>query len=284
MNYGICPLSIVPVRSTPSDKSEMVSQLLFGELLEVLEVKNKQWSKVRCHFDNFVGWVATNQIKAITPSEFEAYQSNFAYCLELMQAVMAEHHYLPITLGAQLPNFDGMRFNIENNSYTFSGQAVFPADIESNAEFVLKIARRYLFAPYLWGGRSPMGIDSAGFIQVVFKIAGFVLPRETSEQVFSGKAVDFIEESLPGDIAFFENRSGRITHTGIIMPDHKIIHAYGCVRIDKLDHYGIFDESVSKYTHKLRVIKRILPPASVSNTSPSEQDTTLHQQVELFKS
>ena len=110
MNYGICPLSLVPVRNSPSHKSEMISQILFGELAEILERKGKQWLKVRCHLDNFVGWIATNQLKPITPSEFQQFQEKFAYHLELLQPVMAPNHFIPITLGAHLPNFDGDQF------------------------------------------------------------------------------------------------------------------------------------------------------------------------------
>ena len=108
MSYAICPLSVVPLRSSASHKSEMISQLLFGELMEVLEKKGRQWAKIRCHFDNNVGWIDLNQIKFITPSEFQLFSDNFAFNLEITQPIMAEDHAFQITLGAQLPNFDGL--------------------------------------------------------------------------------------------------------------------------------------------------------------------------------
>ena len=282
MTFGICPLSVVPIRSNSTDKSEMISQLLFGELLEVLEKKGRQWLKVRCQWDNFVGWVATSQIKAITPSEFETFQTNFAYSLELMQPVMGNQQYIPVTMGARLPNFDGMHFLLGDEKYTFSGQAVFVKDIELSSEFILKIARKYLNAPFLWGGRSPFGIDSSGFVQVVFKMAGIKLHRDSAEQVFQGTAVDFVEQSVAGDIAFFENKNGRIVHVGIIMPEGQIIHASGNVRIDKLDHYGIFNEELQRYTHKLRLVRRILPFDKTQKQEPSKKELPNTQQVELF--
>ncbi|MEN0007099.1 MAG: NlpC/P60 family protein, partial [Bacteroidota bacterium] len=210
--YAICPFSVVPIRSNSSHKSEQVSQLLFGELVEVLETKGRQWVKVRCQWDNFIGWIATNQLKAITPSEFELFEKQYAYCLEVMHPIMAENHYLPITLGAQLPNFDGIRFQLEETQYTFSGLAVFPTNVEQSTDFLLKIARRFLHAPYLWGGRSAFGIDADGLVQVVFKLMGVSLPREAAQQVYIGEEVDFVEQSRAGDLAFFENRSGKITH------------------------------------------------------------------------
>lgn len=284
MKFGICPLSVVPIRSNSTNKSEMVSQLLFGELVEILESKGRQWSKIRCQWDNFVGWVSSSQLKAITPSEFEDFQTNYAYSLELMQPVMGNKQYIPITLAARLPNFDGIRFMLGDEAFTFSGQAVFPKDIAPGAEFILKIARKYINAPFLWGGRSPFGLDSAGFTQVVYKMAGIKLPREAGEQVYVGEAVDFAEQARPGDLAFFENRNNRIHHVGIILPEQQIIHAYGNVRIDKLDHYGIYNEEETRYTHKLRVIKRVLPPGQQGQLPQEEKQTSNPNQVELFKS
>ena len=281
MNFCICPLSIVPVRSSASDKSEMVSQLLFGETVEILESK-ATWAKVRCTWDNYIGWVDSKQLKPITPSEFRLYQHNHACSLELVQPAMADGHYIPVTIGANLPNFDGLRFSLNGSSFTFSGQAISPSLVEANADLVLKIARRYLYAPYLWGGRSPMGIDCSGFTQVVFKMVGISVPRDSADQVEVGDLVDFMEQSQPGDLAFFENRKGRITHVGILMPEGKIIHASGQVRIDKIDHFGIFNEALGKYTHKLRVVKRVLPlHVPSSNDSDSELEIN-ENQIEIF--
>jgi hypothetical protein len=281
-SYAICPLSNVPIRSNSSDKSEIVSQLLFGELAEVLETKGRQWAKIRCIWDNYVGWVAANQLKAITPSELSVFREHFAYSLELFQPLMADNEVIPVVMGARLPNFDGMRFTLDNTVYTFSGQAVFPEHIKPSAEFILKIARRYLHAPFLHGGRSPMGIDAAGFIQMVFKIANIALPREAAQQVYIGTAVDFVEQSMPGDVAFFENRAGRITHCGIILPDAEVIHAFGSVRIDKIDHYGIYDRSEKRYTHRLRVVRRMLKTEATPKQVKRRVSGHIPNQVELF--
>lgn len=281
MNFGICHLSVIPVRSGASDKSEMTTQLLFGETVEILE-KRASWIKIRCTWDNYIGWTDKKQIKPITPSEYELYQEIFAYNLELVQPIMGDEHYIPITMGAVLPNFDGMRLSLNGSSYNFSGQAVFPLDIKLSIDFILKIARKYLYAPYLWGGRSPLGIDCSGFTQMVFKIAGIPLPRDAYQQVEEGELVHFIEQSRNGDLAFFENRKGKITHVGMIINDKEIIHASGHVRIDKIDHYGIFNEDIQKYTHKLRVVKRILPTLPSSLSTATKEEIITQNQVELF--
>lgn len=283
MTFGVCPLSVVPIRSSASDKSEMVSQLLFGELFEVLETKGRKWWKIRCENDNYVGWIVSHQVKPVTPSEYEQYRSSFAYNLELMQAVMADDHFLPITLGARLPNFDGMRFYLGEAVYTFSGQAVFPEDIEINAGFIIKLARRYLQAPFLWGGRSPFGIDSSGLIQVVFQMAGVSMPREPQQQLETGKAVDFIEQTLPGDLAFFENRKGRIAHVGLILPEGGLLHVHGKVRIDRVDHYGVYNLEEGRYTHRLRLVKRLLPGIPyLPESAAGAEEGAIRRQPELF--
>ncbi|MBX2877524.1 MAG: C40 family peptidase [Saprospiraceae bacterium] len=283
MTHGICPLSTVAIRNSASQKSEMISQLLYGELVEVLERKGRQWVKVRCAHDNLVGWVATNQLEWITPSEFESYQDNFAFVLDVFQALATGDAFLPLTLGARLPNFDGLRFAIGEKTFNFPGQAVFPKDLAQGPEIIQKIARKFLNAPYLWGGRSPFGVDGPGLIQVVFGIAGYPLPREASQQVEQGENVDFAEQAKPADLAFFENQKGRITHTGIVLPEGKIIHVHGKVRIDKLDHYGIFSKDKGGYTHRLRIIKRLIEPAKTnSQEETAKNEEAVDQQIPLF--
>ncbi|HMQ46077.1 MAG TPA: NlpC/P60 family protein [Saprospiraceae bacterium] len=282
MEYRICSASVVPLRSGASHRSELASQLLFGELVEVLEKKGKQWVKVRCETDNFVAWVADNQLKPITPSEFDRYRKHFAFCLDLFQPILAQSYGIPITLGARLPDFDGIRFALENSVYTFSGQAVFPRDIRNPAEFILKIARKYLFAPHFQGGRSPLGIDSAGLIQLLYSLVNIPLPRLVEQQVFLGRPVDFIDQVRPGDVAFFENRQGRIIHCGLILSAQEVLHAYGSVRIDPLDHFGIYNSEAGRYTHFLRVVRRFLDDDALENIPSVVQQENNIRQVELF--
>lgn len=282
MNFGICPLSIVPVRTSSSHKSEMCSQLLFGELFEILDRKGRQWVKIRCLWDNFVGWVSAHQIAYLTPDEYERYQIRFAYNLELMQAARADDYFLPITMGAQLPNFDGLRFEIGGKYFTYSGQTISPEKTKIRSEFIIKMARRFLHTPYLWGGRSPFGVDHDGFVQLIYKLAGFALPREAAEQIYIGQNVYFTEQAQAGDIAFFQDRNGKINHTGIILPEQEIIHAYGKVRIDKIDHYGVFNKDYNRYTHRLRLIKRLLPSETPAQPLPVQKSEPANKQVELF--
>lgn len=282
MKFAICHNSVVPVRTSSSNRSEQVSQLLFGEIVEILETKGRLWTKVRCTWDNCIGWVVSRQIKAITKTEFDLFEEKFAYCLDLFQPLMSDNESMPIAIGSRLPDFDGMKFKFDGRAYNYSGQAVFPEHLQPETDKVLKIAKRYLSAPYQWGGRSPMGIDSAGFTQMVFKLVGIKLVRTTDQQVFQGELIDFIEQARPGDLAFFENKAGNITHVGILLPDGKIIHTAEKVKVDKIDHYGIYCHEQNKYTHRLRVIKRILKPTEHFSGSLIEDDESIPNQVALF--
>ena len=282
MTYAICSVSTAPVRNTSSHRSEMISQLLFGELVEVLEIKGRQWVKTRGCDDNFVGWVASNQIEMVTPSEYETYRDHFAFVFDFFHPAHAENHFLPLMIGSRLPNFDGMQFSVGSMNYTFSGRAVYPQDALRDPAILVKLAKMYLNVPFLWGGRSASGIDASGFTQVICRMSGLQLPREADEQIYAGENVGFIEHALAGDLAFFENSRGRISHVGIMLEDKQIIHAFGKVRIDPIDHFGIFNPKLKRYTHKLRLIKRVFAPKPSNENTITRRAVGEATQIELF--
>lgn len=249
MEYGACNLSIVPLRAEPSDLSEMVSQLLYGEHFKVLE-KRKKWSYIRLSFDGYEGWLDNKQYIGINEeifSELEGKQPRLS--ADIVDFITTgKNKLLSICLGSSVSTSDCLNDLFEGK--TVSGS--FPK------KTIIKTAISYLNTPYLWGGKSPFGIDCSGFTQMVYKLNGYKLLRDASQQATQGEALSFIEESEPGDLAFFDNQEGKITHVGIIMEDNYIIHAHGKVRIDRLDHSGIFNYETRNHTHRLRVIKRII--------------------------
>ena len=160
---------------------------------------------------------------------------------------------MPITLGACLNHLDYPEINTEN--FRFEG---LKSTGQKPKHQLIQSAFLYLNAPYLWGGKTPFGVDCSGFTQMVYKLNGYVLQRDASQQALEGEPLSFIEESQPGDLAFFDNEEGRIIHVGIIMENNYIIHASGKVRIDRLDHLGIYNAETNRHTHRLRVIKKYI--------------------------
>lgn len=252
--FGICNLAIVPVRSEPSDRSEIVTQLLFGEHIEILERQN-QWARIKIQYDDYEGWVDSKQYQIISEANYNLL-SKEAIILnaDLIDYITAQDNLLlPIPLGASLSFLNNSEINISN--FDFEGtktSGIKPKSALINTAFM------YLNAPYLWGGKTPFGIDCSGFTQMVYKLNGYKLHRDASQQAREGEPLSFIEESEAGDLAFFDNDEGNITHVGIIMDNNYIIHASGKVRIDRLDHLGIYNPETNKHTHKLRVIKKII--------------------------
>lgn len=255
--FAIVFLSMIPVRKEPTDRSEMVNQLLFGELVEITG-KDGNWRKVRSVFDSYVGWVDKKQLKAISDEEFSDLNTNPPFLVtDLVQiAVRAKNEILPLVIGSSLPFYNGKKFHFAELEYEFDGNAsTLPGPAP---ESILLHSYMYLNAPYLWGGRSPFGIDCSGFTQMVFKLSGIKLNRDAAQQADQGEVISFIEEAKIGDLAFFDNTEKKIIHVGIILPGNQIIHSSGKVRIDRLDHQGIFNVEINSYTHNLRVIKRII--------------------------
>ncbi len=257
--FAVCVVACSPVRKRPSDTEEIVTQLLFGECVEVLLKKHNSWMQVRCLWDNYVGWIDAKQVVQVSQEEVDQYDQSPVYALDLVQSLSMEDKTFPILMGSRLPNFDGLHCKVHDEKCVFNGTVICPDKLESiTAELVERIARKFIHAPYLWGGRSVFGIDCSGYTQLVFKLLGIRIPRDASQQVQEGDVIDFLEMTQVGDLAFFENEAKKIIHVGIILPDDKIIHASGQVRIDRLDHQGIYDKKRKKYTHKFRVAKRIL--------------------------
>lgn len=247
MQYGLCPLSIVPVRAEANDRAELVTQLLYGDAFEVISTQ-KNWMQIRIAFDLYEGWIDAKQAFAIEEDVFKRIKNEFFFSSQdLIEFVEnSEKQLIPISIGSNLAAIEVLQHQFDGSS---SNATAF------QKEKIAEIALLYLNAPYLWGGKTPFGIDCSGFTQMVYRICGFALQRDASQQAKQGEPLSFIEESEPGDLAFFDNDEGNIIHVGIVLGDNYVIHAHGKVRIDRLDHTGIFNVETKTYSHNLRVIK-----------------------------
>lgn len=258
MQYGVCGLSAIPMRKEPADASEMVNQVLFGECFQILEA-NKKWAYIALAHDGYEGWVDIKQLTPCTPAYFEYCRSqNAVLSSDLIDLVSTKNaaEVFPVFLGSTLPFFSAKdeECKIADHSYHYGGDVI---SGKQNRDEMLRQAYKYLHAPYLWGGRTPSGIDCSGLTQMVYRLCGVSIPRDSGDQAQMGETLSFIEESEPGDLAFFDNEEGRIIHVGILLQDNHILHAHGQVRIDLLDQSGIFNRARNTHTHKLRVIKKL---------------------------
>lgn len=249
MKFGICHLGLVPLRKENAHQSEQTSQVLYGEIFKIID-ERKDWFKVRLQWDQYEGWITKNQTIQITKEHYKSIaQHPLITSHNLIDFIhLPNNEIFPIPLGSDLRALSLLNHTLENKG----------VPLKKTKADLLQTAYQYLHAPYLWGGKTPMGVDCSGFTQMVYKIHGIPLQRDAYQQAEQGTTLSFIEESEPGDLAFFDNQEGKIIHVGILLQDHFIIHAHGKVRIDRIDQTGIFNKELNTHSHKLRLIKSIL--------------------------
>ncbi|HYC87536.1 MAG TPA: C40 family peptidase [Chryseosolibacter sp.] len=246
------------MRKEPTEQSEMVTQLLFGDHYEVLEISSeKKWLRVRTNFDLYEGWISPAQHQRVSKEYYDYIgRAEFKITTDVTSTLLYNKTPLHILMGSVIPISSSELFKMEEQ-FAFNGESK-SLGAKREFDFVRAIAFKYLNAPYLWGGKSPFGIDCSGFVQMVFKIAGYRLFRDAWQQANQGKAVKSFDQTVPGDVAFFRNADKKITHTGIVIEKDRIVHASGRVRVDHFDERGIMNMETKSYTHELSHVRRIL--------------------------
>jgi len=246
----ICIVPVSPMRAEPTHRHEIVSQLLFGEAVEILEQGTNGWVRVKCLYDNYEGWVTQTHLAETDQQEvFNSMAGGW------VNRVIQNNRPMQIPFGAMVP--DGNLLVTEKYDWDFSGVERLQPTIFSTERFV-QVAYTFLNTAYMWGGRSVFAIDCSGFAQQVLKHFDIKIPRDAYLQAALGEPLGFLQEAKPGDLAFFDEPDGRITHVGLLLNDHQIIHAAGKVRIDTIDNQGIISSDTGLRTHQLRIIKRVL--------------------------
>jgi hypothetical protein len=253
MEFGICNLAVIPLRAGPSEVSEMVSQILFGETLEIMEW-GERWVKIVTTNDSYPGWISRLQFTMLGHMAYQQLKNEpppLTYGAVTQAWKISENSTLYLPIASSLAFFDGTSCKINNEKFEIIGPK---GDVES----FTTIAKSFLNTPYLWGGRTHFGIDCSGFTQAVFNLHGKHIKRDASLQAQQGVTIQNLQQSILGDLAFFENTENKVTHVGILLNSSKIIHASGKVKIDSIDEKGIYSEDLKRYTHKLCLVKRYL--------------------------
>ncbi|MGA2406666.1 MAG: C40 family peptidase [Bacteroidales bacterium] len=253
MEEYICENVFVPLRSGPSHKTEMLSQILFGEKYTVID-KAGSWMKIEPVFDKYMGWIDMDHLQhsPVEGSTCGHVLNRSLLCYKTDKTKMV------LEAGCEVfnPDFEDKLFFVGNNKYTTGRE--FSNNYISTNDSITDTAMKFINSPYIWGGRVPSGLDCSGLTQLVYKIQGIPIPRDSWQQAEKGINIDFIDQTEPGDLVFFDNDKSRIAHVGMILSRGLVIHASGRVRIDSIDHQGIFKPEIGGYSHKLRTIRRIL--------------------------
>src|SRR5215211_6786207 len=261
MHYAICTVAAAPVRKEPSHRTEMTNQLLFGETMEVLET-NDEWLRVQSLYDGYEGWLTHHLVTEIEKAI--AIADAHYVATALINPVTLPNQLLNAPMGSILTGFDEDKGSLWTEQYSYHGsyrnvKRPFDLDVFWNT------TQAWINAPYLWGGKTFMGVDCSGFVQTVFKLQGIRLQRDAWQQAAQGAVVQNLGDTKTGDVAFFDNEKGKVIHVGIILSSNEIIHSSGNVRIDKIDQTGIINSDHGKRTHQLHSIKRMAVLNEVSN-------------------
>jgi gamma-D-glutamyl-L-lysine dipeptidyl-peptidase len=256
MQFGFCELAVVPVRTEPSDRAEMSTQLLFGDIVEITE-QTGSWLNIRNHFDEYAGWIDFKQVRIITDDEYRRLKEarHFVNRDLMADSVMYSGQAVRLPAGCSFYDLKGRVMLVGEQQYVLLG-AAFQAHYDGTDKLI-ETAMGFMSCPYLWGGKTYLGLDCSGLTQVVYKQHGINLLRDAIQQSAQGELISFLSDSKPGDLAFFDNSEGMIVHVGILLANQKILHCSGKVRVDNIDHQGIFNKELNRYTHSLRLIRRV---------------------------
>ena len=271
MGYGIALHSVVPVRAEAREGAEQNTQMLFGELCEIIE-EQPRWKRIRLESDGQEGWADAKMICPMKPKEYashrKALKTAATVAMPMAYAVSENNgQTIPLTAGTKLTGYglrvtgDGGakigRFEVLGVGFRIDPGMVITESPDLNEQNLLQAVRFFLNIPYLWGGKNAMGIDCSGFTQVVMSLFGKKLPRNASEQATCGRKVASLAKVKAGDLVFFDHEDGKISHVGIAIDAARVIHCSGRVKVEKLDETGIFNAETGTYSHHLVTIRRI---------------------------
>lgn len=255
MTFATIIYPAAPIRRKPDHRKEMVNQLLFGESVEVLREKGPLWLKVRSLHDDYEGWMTRNLVHFVDPN-LVSVRSNLVTS-DLLTAIRFRERTMQIPFGSSLPFFENGKGMIGDIGFSGQLRAWDRDKQEDRLAAILQLGEKWMQAPYLWGGRTILGVDCSGLVQMLMKMVGIDLPRDAWQQAQEGEVVEKFKDALPGDLVFFDNKED-IVHVGILIGNDQLIHSSGQVRIDRIDKRSVIHAETGERMQKLKAIRRIL--------------------------
>lgn len=217
---------VVNIRKVPSETAEVVSQGIIGEKATILDEKDS-WSFVQTN-DQYVGWVPSNVLNKsdLFPNQFVLRLAAHIY----KDKDIISGPILTLPFGTGLEEVDSsdpkwVEVLIESRRSLFirKGDIGIPSPLRKRD--LGPFAMQFLGIPYTWGGRSSFGFDCSGFVQMLYKQIGVLLPRDTKDQIQDPRLQNIAQkESTPGDLIFWGNRKGQICHVGLSLGGDSFIH------------------------------------------------------------
>jgi gamma-D-glutamyl-L-lysine dipeptidyl-peptidase len=254
MSYAVCCVPVSPLRQAPDHRSEMTSQLLFGECCIITLVEKNGWVKIVTKAGAYAGWCQQSHFQEIDDEHY--YLEDQALTADWVNEIDYNGHLMMVPLGSSLTAMRNGHSFWRKSIVHYKGKVWDPSDVKIEPKIVRQVAFKFLNTAYLWGGRSVFGIDCSGFTQQVFRMLNMPLLRDAAQQATQGELVSFLPEARCGDLAFFDDPEGRIIHVGLLLNEQEIIHAAGKVRIDKIDNQGILNVDTGQRTQQLRFVRR----------------------------
>ena len=196
----------------PSKKSEITSQILYGEKIRILKIKNR-WLRIRTYNDNYSGYIKNEKLKKGLKIIFKTNKSKTRIFSQ-----NKKKNFLPFN--SRLPVI-----NIKKKFIEFErGKWVKRKDIKlinhKEKNFV-RILKSFINCKYTWGGKSYKGIDCSALIQLYYLYNNKFFPRDTKDQISFKKGKKKLIKFSKGDIIYWKG------HVAICLSRNKLIHAYG---------------------------------------------------------
>tara|TARA_Y100001958_G_scaffold144195_1_gene121832 strand:+ start:197 stop:949 length:753 start_codon:yes stop_codon:yes gene_type:complete len=216
MKHSFLNIPFCNIHSQPSNKSEVSSQILYGEKFRILN-KKKNWVRIQTSFDRYKGFIKIKKFNEKFSAEKKICKLKSKIYVKINNKYVPTNKYLFFASGIAIKNSNKRFLEFEKNKWIKKNDTISISHKEKNFK---KIFKSFLNSKYLWGGKTANGIDCSALIQIYFYYNRIFFPRDTKDQIKYCKK-KITKKLSGGDIIFWKG------HVGICLNNSQFIHAYG---------------------------------------------------------